>query len=84
MSASNTVSAVYLTDNKKQIAQKVLICTSNQISQINRNAFSGGGASLELHRQHGANLEVDVPYQYLTFFLEDEHKLQHIKEVSFL
>lgn len=26
-------------------------------------AFSGGGATLEEHKQHGANLEVDVAYQ---------------------
>ena len=28
----------------------------------------------------GADLEVDVPYQYLTFFLDDDEKLQDIKE----
>jgi tryptophanyl-tRNA synthetase len=28
----------------------------------------------------GANLEVDIPYQYLEFFLEDDELLAEIKE----
>jgi len=66
MSASSTQSAIFLTDTKKQITQKI-----NQ-------AYSGGQDTAELQRKLGARLEVDVPYQYLTFFLEDENKLQEI------
>lgn len=46
--------------------------------QINRYAFSGGGATLEEHRARGANLEVDVPWKYLNFFMEDDEKLARI------
>lgn len=48
--------------------------------QVNRYAFSGGGATLEEHRLNGGNCDVDVPYQYLRFFLEDDEKLAKIRE----
>lgn len=67
MSASDETSAIFVTDTPKQIKSK-----------INKYAFSGGGATVELHRQNGADLEVDVPYKYLTFFLEDDEKLAKI------
>ena len=50
----------------------------NMLSQINKHAFSGGGATLEEHRERGANLSVDIPYKYLNFFLADDAKLEHI------
>ena len=50
--------------------------------QINKYAYSGGRDTVEEHRELGGNTEVDVSYQYLTFFLEDEDKLQKIKKVS--
>ena len=46
--------------------------------QINKYAFSGGGATLEEHRTNGANLDVDVPWKYLNFFMEDDGKLTAI------
>lgn len=67
MSASDPNSAIYLTDSYDQIKLKIM-----------EHAFSGGGDTLELHRKNGANLEVDVSYQYLTFFLHDEARLQDI------
>jgi tetratricopeptide (TPR) repeat protein len=48
--------------------------------KINKYAFSGGGATLEEHKEHGANLEVDVPYQWLRFFLEEDDRLAKIAE----
>ena len=33
---------------------------------------------MEEHRAKGGNLAVDVPYQYLTFFLEDDAELAAI------
>lgn len=39
---------------------------------------SGGQETLELQRELGANLEVDVAYQYLTYFLEDDEELADI------
>lgn len=48
------------------------------LAQINKYAFSGGGATLEEHRSKGANLDVDVPWKYLNFFMEDDANLTHI------
>jgi tryptophanyl-tRNA synthetase len=50
--------------------------------QINKYAFSGGRDTVEEHRRLGGNTDVDVSYQYLSFFLEDDDKLAHIKAVS--
>ncbi|KAL3330658.1 hypothetical protein AABB24_034469 [Solanum stoloniferum] len=69
MSASDPNSAIYVTDSAKEIKNK-----------INRYAFSGGRDSIELHRKHGANLEVDIPFKYLGFFLDDDAELEHIRE----
>lgn len=67
MSASSDTSAIFMTDSKDQIKTK-----------INKHSFSGGGDTLELHRKHGANLAVDIPFQYLRFFLPDDSDLQTI------
>ncbi|KAI3842920.1 hypothetical protein MKW92_046703 [Papaver armeniacum] len=69
MSASDPNSAIYVTDSAKDIKNK-----------INRYAFSGGRDSVEEHRLRGANLEVDIPFKYLTFFLDDDTELEHIKQ----
>lgn len=45
---------------------------------MNKYAFSGGGATVEEHREKGGNLAVDVPYKYLSFFLDDDEKLEQI------
>lgn len=69
MSASSKTSAIFLADTQKEIKHKV-----------NTYAFSGGQDTKEKHRELGANLEVDVPYSYLTFFLDDDKKLQEIHD----
>lgn len=69
MSASDANSSIFLTDTPKQIKNK-----------INKYAFSGGGATVEEHKEKGGNCEVDVAYQYLTFFLEDDEKLEKIRQ----
>lgn len=61
MSASDDNSAIFLNDSAKQIKTK-----------INKYAFSGGRETLEEHREKGGNADVDVAYQYLTFFMEDD------------
>lgn len=66
MSASDDSSAIFLDDTPKQISKK-----------INKYAFSGGQVSVEEHRALGGNPDVDVAYQYLTFFLDDDEKLKH-------
>ncbi|CAN0923213.1 Tryptophan--tRNA ligase, cytoplasmic [Linum grandiflorum] len=68
MSASDPNSAIYVTDSAKVIKNK-----------INKYAFSGGQDSVEKHRELGGNLEVDIPVKYLSFFLEDDAELEHIK-----
>ena len=46
---------------------------------MNKYAFSGGGATIEEHKAKGADLDVDVAYQYLQFFLDDDDKLEEIR-----
>mgnify|MGYP006080098685 CR=1 FL=1 len=67
MSASVGNSAVYMTDTPKQIKDK-----------INKHAFSGGQATMEEQREKGADLNVDVSYEWLRFFLDDDDKLAQI------
>lgn len=50
--------------------------------QINKYAFSGGGATVEEHKEKGGNCDVDVAFQYLTFFMEDDDRLEEIKKVK--
>ncbi|XP_019263679.1 PREDICTED: tryptophan--tRNA ligase, cytoplasmic [Nicotiana attenuata] len=69
MSASDPNSAIYVTDSAKEIKNK-----------INRYAFSSGQDSIELHRKYGANLEVDIPFKYLGFFLDDDAELELSRE----
>ncbi|KAK7868052.1 hypothetical protein R5R35_007502 [Gryllus longicercus] len=69
MSASDNNTAIFLTDTPKQIKNKV-----------NKHAFSGGQATVEEHREKGGNCDVDISYQYLTFFLEDDERLEQIKK----
>jgi tryptophanyl-tRNA synthetase len=48
--------------------------------KVNKYAFSGGRQTVEEHREFGADLDIDVSYQWLTFFLEDDEKLEEIKQ----
>ncbi|KAH7376933.1 tryptophanyl-tRNA synthetase [Plectosphaerella cucumerina] len=68
MSASIESSAIFLKDTPKQILNK-----------MNRYAFSGGQETAEQQRELGANPDVDVAYQYLRFFLEDDVELAQIE-----
>ncbi|KAF8263406.1 hypothetical protein EI94DRAFT_1772958 [Lactarius quietus] len=55
--------------------------TLNQIkNKINRHGFSGGRETEEEHRRLGGNPDVDVSYQYLSFFLDDDEELAQIGE----
>ena len=71
MSASAMAGAVptgiFVTDSAKAIRDKV-----------NRHAFSGGQDTADKQRALGADLEVDVSYEYLRFFLEDDDELARI------
>lgn len=69
MSASDPNSSIFLTDTPNQVKNK-----------INKYAFSGGGATVEEHREKGGNCDVDISYQYLRFFLEDDERLETIRK----
>lgn len=67
MSSSIPSSTILLTDTAKQIKKK-----------INKYAFSGGQITAEDQRKLGANLDIDVAYNYLMFFLEDDEEYEQI------
>lgn len=69
MSASDENTSIYVSDTPKQIKNK-----------INKYAYSGGGDTIEEHRANGGNCDVDISYQYLTFFLEDDERLEQIRK----
>ena len=68
MSSSDVNSGILVSDTAEDIKRK-----------INKYAKTGGGQTVEEHRAKGCNLEVDVPFQYLTFFLEDDERLEDIR-----
>ena len=61
-------STIYLSDTSQQIQKKIF-----------RYAFSGGGTTLKEHRLHGGNCDVDMAYQWLRYFEEDDEVLIDIK-----
>ena len=67
MSSSDANSAIFLTDAPVDIERK-----------IKQHAFSGGQDTRKLQEELGANLEADVSYQWLRFFLEDDEELARI------
>ncbi|EDK45432.1 tryptophan--tRNA ligase [Lodderomyces elongisporus] len=69
MSASDTTTSIFMDDTPKQIQKK-----------INKYAFSGGQALAEDHRKYGGNVDVDVAYQYLSFFSYDDEKLARLAD----
>lgn len=72
MSSSNELSSIFMSDDAKKVQTK-----------INKYAFSGGRESVEEHRKHGGDPDVDVSYQYLKFFLDDDEELDRIAKVGF-
>jgi tryptophanyl-tRNA synthetase len=72
-SASNQSSSIFLTDTAKQIKTK-----------INTNAFSGGRATKEEHEKFGGDPDVDIAYQYLTFFVDDDEEIERLAKVRLI
>lgn len=68
MSASDPKSSIYLSDTPDQIRNK-----------IKKYAFSGGQETLEMHRNKGGSTEIDVAYQYMRYFLEDDQELERLR-----
>jgi tryptophanyl-tRNA synthetase len=69
MSSSDPKTAIFTTDSPKAVKEKVM-----------KYAFSGGKETVEEHRKKGGNPDVDVSYQWLTFFEEDDKKLKKIHD----
>jgi len=69
MSSSNPDHAILMTDSPKEVARK-----------INKYAFSGGRDTLEEHRKLGGNSDIDVSFQWLKYFGEDDKKLDKIEK----
>lgn len=70
MSSSDPFSHIALTESPEEAAKK-----------IRKYAFSGGRATLEEHRKLGGNPNVDVSYQWLRMFFEDnDKKLQKVHD----
>ncbi len=68
MSSSIESSAIYTTDSPEEVRRKVM-----------KYAFSGGQPTIEEHRKFGGNPDIDVSYQWLRFFEEDDKKLEEIR-----
>lgn len=61
---------IFLSDSPDEVKKK-----------INKYAFSGGQATIEEHRKNGGNPDIDVSFQYLKmFFEEDDKKLAKIEK----
>ena len=63
MSSSRPETAIYLIDTDKAVKEKVY-----------RHAFSGGQATVQEHRKLGGDPDVDVPFQWLYMFFEQDDK----------
>lgn len=69
MSASDPSSHISMMDSASQIKKKI------------GGAFSGGRETVEEHKRLGGNPDVDVSFQYLKFFFEeDDKKLEEIEK----
>lgn len=67
MSASVAESAVYTTDDPETVERK-----------IKKYAFSGGRDTIKEHRKKGGDPDIDVSYQWMRFFEEDDKKLEKV------
>ena len=69
MSSSMPETTIFLNDSMKTIEKKI------------KSSFSGGQPTVEEHRKKGGNPDIDVAYQYLRYFFEEnDNTLEKIKE----
>ena len=69
MSSSMPETTIFLNDSMKTIEKKI------------KSSFSGGQPTVEEHRKKGGNPDVDVAYQYLRYFFEEnDNELEKIRE----
>ena len=69
MSSSGEAPILFLTDELKTIRKKIM-----------KHAYSGGKTTLEQHRELGGNLAVDVSFQYLLYFCDDDERMREIAQ----
>ncbi|QQG39316.1 MAG: tryptophan--tRNA ligase [Candidatus Aenigmatarchaeota archaeon] len=69
MSSSDPNSAIYLDDTPEVVEQK-----------IKKYAFSGGRDTVDEHRKHGGNPDVDVAFQLLKYFEPSDSKVERVRE----
>ena len=60
MSSSKPKTTLFLRDELSVVEKKI------------KRAFSGGQATIEEHRRLGGNPDIDVAYQYMMYFFEDD------------
>ena len=60
MSSSKPKTTIFLGDDIESITKKI------------KRAYSGGQSTIEEHRRLGGNPDVDVAYQYMMYFFEDD------------
>ena len=69
MSSSQPETTIFLNDSMENIEKKI------------KASFSGGQATIEEHRAKGGNPDIDVAYQYLRYFFEEnDNELDKIRE----
>lgn len=70
MSSSDPTSFISVGESEKEVEKK-----------IKKYAFSGGKDTLEEHRKHGGNPDIDVSFLYLKYLFEtDDKKLAEIEK----
>ncbi|MGC8601621.1 MAG: tryptophan--tRNA ligase [Thermoprotei archaeon] len=69
MSSSSPETAIYLNDDPKTVERKIM-----------KYAFSGGQPTVELQRKLGGNPDVDVSFQWLYYYFEDDDQM--IKKIE--
>ena len=60
MSSSKPKTTIFLRDDLESVKRKIM------------KSFSGGQPTLEEHRRLGGNPDIDVAYQYMMYFFEDD------------
>jgi len=69
MSSSKPKTTLFLSDDIASAEKKI------------KKSFSGGKSTIEEHRQHGGDPDIDVAYQYMMYFFEeDDSYLAEINE----
>jgi tryptophanyl-tRNA synthetase len=62
MSSSKPKTTIFLGDDIESVTKKI------------KRAYSGGQSTVEEHRRLGGNPDVDVAYQYMMYFFEQDDK----------